>query len=517
MLLLLPLLLACHRDRPAPTDDAHDSPIDSLDDSPIDSPDDSPIDSAPLVSVDVLVIGAGPAGLAAAYEAKEAGASVLVLEMDEKSGGGGWYGAHFFGVNTRWQQDMRIVDSKELAESEWPAITAGGDPQDPWVQALFTQGDATIGWLTDTFGAVVETVVFDHTGGSVPRLHLVSIDGQPPVGGLVQALEADTWTSCQATALREEEGRVRGAWFTDLRTGEESAIEATATVVATGGFARDPERLMADRPDLEGARVLFDIHPQATGAGLPLLEGVNARFTSSGRYGVYVHATADYRPGMEREVLWVGSVFNTMVIDLNGARVGNEEDLADFGFVSHLVAAPDKRLFALYPASVYAGVSGTIPAYNWVDPGTPESLDAREMVELGVVSELADAQALAEWLGAEPGPVADTLARYDALANQHRDDDFGKAGELLLPFGAGPIYAVELFPSAAKSFGGVALDPEARVLGPDGQPIPGLFAAGEVAGMLGTEAVGEGFPGSVTGVYLTGRVAGQSAAAEALR
>ena len=74
---------------------------------------------------------------------------------------------------------------------------------------------------------------------------------------------------------------------------------------------------------------------------------------------------------------------------------------------------------------------------------------------------------------------------------------------------------MELAPGLAKAFGGVSLDEQARVIGLDGEPIPGLFAAGEVAGMLGTEAVGVGFTGSMTAVLLTGRVAGQEAAAAA--
>lgn len=501
MFLLLVFTLGC-RDR------VGDRPNPPVDDSPVHTGD----SGEPVATVDVLVIGSGPAGLAAAWEAREAGASVLVLEMDEKAGGGGWYGAHFLGVDTRWQQDMGIEDSLALATEEWPSITAGGDAQDPWVQRLLSEGDATIAWLTDNFGAQVDTVVFDHTGGSVPRLHLVTLDGQPPIGGLVSALEAEIWTSCQATALRVVGDQVAGATFTDLRTGEEATIAAGATVVATGGFARDPERLAADRPDLDGALILFDIHPQATGAGIPLFEGVGARFTSAGRYGVYVHATSDYRPGLEREVLWMGSIFNTLVVDRTGQRVGNEEDLADFGFAKKLAEAPDKQLFALYPASIYAGVSGSFPAYNWSEPGVAEVLTGEEMVELGVVDKL-DSETIAAYLGADTATIQATLARYDSFAAQHLDEDFGKSPEMLAPFGTGPIYAVPLFASAAKAFGGVALDPEARVLDADGQPIPGLYAAGEVAGMLGTEAVGEGFPGSITGVYLTGRVAGQQAAA----
>ncbi|MCB9764712.1 MAG: FAD-dependent oxidoreductase [Alphaproteobacteria bacterium] len=465
----------------------------------------------PALSVDVLVIGAGPAGLAAAWEAQEAGASVVVLEMDERSGGGGWYARQMFAAGTGAQAEAGIVDSPAQALAEWASFTDGGDPTDPWVIAMVEGSAGILDWLVDSFGAEVGPLVFDVGAGSVPRVHPVTIDGEAPVAGLVTATEAAVWTEHRADALVSEDGRVVGAQFTDLRTGEEGWIEAGATVVATGGFARDLDRVLADRPGLDGATVVFEHHPNAVGGGHPLLEALGVPFQNAGSFGVYVHAVEDWRePG---EALWPRNLFATMIVDLEGQRVADEQAVQGFKLVESLLEAPEKRLLALYPAALFEPMRLAVPAYNWAEAGQEEEIDALELIDEGLAWRFADAADAAAHFGVDPDALTASVQRYDDLARQGTDDDFGKPGFLMVPFGADPIYVIELVAGAAKAFGGAALDEQARVLGVDGTPVPGLYAAGEVAGMLGTEAVGQGFSGSLTAVFLTGRVAGREAAA----
>ena len=118
--------------------------------------------------------------------------------------------------------------------------------------------------------------------------------------------------------------------------------------------------------------------------------------------------------------------------------------------------------------------------------------------------------------GIDPAGLQQTMDRYQTFVVTGKDVDFGKRSDFLVPLEGQELVVMELRPGSAKSFGGAWLDDRARVLDVDGQPIPGLYAAGEAAGMLGTPAVGEGFEGSVMGCYLTGRVAGVQAAAEAM-
>jgi urocanate reductase len=107
-----------------------------------------------------------------------------------------------------------------------------------------------------------------------------------------------------------------------------------------------------------------------------------------------------------------------------------------------------------------------------------------------------------------------TISKYDAAGAKGKDAEFGKDAPHLQRFEGDLYYTVELCPGIAKAYGGVALDAGARVLGQDGQPIAGLYAAGEVAGMLGTSAIGQGFAGTMTACFFTGGLAGKTAASE---
>ncbi len=498
-LLLLPML-ACDGD----TSDTGTPPTDS---GTTDT-------GAAAVETDVLVIGAGPAGLAAAWEALDAGTRVIVLERQAESGGAGWYAGNFFGAATSWQGVLGIEDSVEAAAEDWGLFT-GGDAEDPWVQRLLEESGDTLSWLAYEFGIEVLDVYQDPSAGSVPRMHIVSHpEHGASVGPLVEALAEHVWLNSEANSLRIRDGRVAGAVATDLTTGESYALDAEAVVVATGGFARDLDAVLADRPDLQGLTVVFEADLGSDGGGTPLLQQVGAAAQNAGNYGVYVHSIADHRADFPNEALWVPSMSRSLILNTLGERVINEDETRSFHLSHRLSELPDRQLYAAMPADVISSASVMSPAYNWAEAGVVEEFTVDELVEGGAAWVYdSPAELAADW-SMDPSVVEATFATYEGHVADGRDPDFNKGQGDLISFGEDPITLFELVPGAAKAFGGAELDLSARVLDTDGQPIPGLFAAGEVAGMLGSAAVGEGFSGSVTACYLTGRVAGQSAAAE---
>lgn len=476
-----------------------------------DSPTDSPQDSAqelPAAVVDVLVIGGGPAGLSAALEAQALGAEVLVLEMGERAGGSGWYAENFFAAGSDLQAERGVEDSPELALSQWADFT-GGDPEDPWVQAFVRDSADNLRWM-EAQGAEVFDLGVDVAMGPLPRSHRLRAGDEGAVAPLVAALSAQTWLETRADSLVREGEQVVGARYTALATGETGWVQAGAVVVATGGFARDSERMLADRPELSAFTLRFEAAPHSLGLGLDLLEPLGAALSAPGRSGVYVHSVADYREGYAGEVLWLPGLFSGLIFDRSGARITNEQKLQTFGLFQQLLDAPDQRLFALVPAPILEELGPLVPPYNNLDGAQALTLD--ELVDGGVLGRFDTIGEAAAWAGADAEALAATLARYELQVAQQRDDDFGKEARFLIPFGGGPLYVMELVPGSAKSFVGVSLDLEARVLDAEGAPIPGLYAAGEVAGFLGSDAIGEGLSGAVNAAYYTGRVAGRNAA-----
>ncbi len=468
------------------------------------------------LQADVLVIGSGPAGLAAAWEAREAGAVVVVLELDERAGGAGWYAGNFFGVDTSWQAILGIEDSVEDAARDWASFT-GGDGDDPWVQTLLERSAETLEWLVYEFGLEVTDVIPDPSAGQAPRVHLVGSEESPgAISPLVETLEDVIWTETRADRLLVDGDRVVGAEATDLKTGEAFEIFSGATVVATGGFARDLDAVEADRADLAGLEFVVEAAWTSTGAGRELLTGVDVASQNEGHFGVYVHSAADFREGFEGEAIWIPQMARSLIVTSEGHRFTNEDETRSFHLSYRLSEVPERRLLALYPVDVLTSASLALPAYNWEDAGEPEYLSVDVVVEGGGALSFDTPAALAGELDMDPDVLQATFELYEQHVADGVDGQFHKSPEYLVSFGEDPIILFELLPGAAKAFGGAELDPAARVLDIDGNVIPGLYAAGEVAGMLGTAAVGEGFSGSITACYLTGRIAGQEAAAESL-
>lgn len=472
-------------------------------------------DKAPVLEVDVLIIGSGPAGLTAAWEARIAGASVLVLERDERAGGGGFMASNLFAVGTRHQQAEGVQDSPELAASEWAEFTRGGDSSDPWVQRLIHESAGILNWLVDEIGSDMIDLHSDPSAGQVRRIHSVSLNTKHPLHTIAQSLEQEIWLYHEATALILGSNGVLGAQFEDLRTGETDWIQAQETIIATGGFARNRDRLLEDRPDVAELTVLYETHHLADGGGVALLEQVGAANQNAGSFGLYTHSIPDWRSGMENEALWLPMIRQSLIVDLNGKRVASEFEAHGFGLQEALLAAPEQRLFALFPESTWLNQDIIIPTYNY-DETQQKTVDRQEALDQGVAFSHDTPEQVANHWDMDLSELTQTLVDYETAASNSEDIEFDKAPRDLVPFGSEPITSVELFLGAAKAFGGAELDTEARVLDANGEVIDGLWAAGEAAGMLGTPAVGGGFSGSVTACYLTGRVAGQNAAAAAL-
>lgn len=465
--------------------------------------------AAPSDTVDVVVIGAGPAGLSAAWESDAAGARTLVLERSDGLGGNGWWGGVFYGVATPYQARLGVEDSVEAALADW-AVDTDATP-DTQVERLIEESAGLIDWLVDTLG---QRAVLQYEPGDVQtsRMHQVTTPDGPPVQALAAQLDGLARTRTQADALVWDGDSVVGVAWSDLDSGDSGWIAAGAVVVATGGFARDGAALVADRPALEGLTVVPEMGPTATGEGLPLLQDV--AWQNQGRYGVYLHAIAD--PDLPGEALWPASLGQTVGVDGTGKRVLDESQGGDLRQIERLLETPDRRLYAIYPASVWALESFERPAFNWADRTAREALAPEQLTANGGGTVYPSLAELALGQGIDSEALAQTATDWDAVCAAGVDLAFGKPRGQLVPLGEGPYGVVELRPGASKAFTGAAADSDGRLYDPAGQPIPGLYGAGEAIGMLGTEAVGVGFTGSLTAVYLTGRTSGANAAAYAL-
>jgi succinate dehydrogenase/fumarate reductase flavoprotein subunit len=465
-------------------------------------------DVAPVAEVDVLVVGSGAGGLGAAWAAREAGASVWLVERDHSPGGASNSASNYWAAGTPNQASAGVVDSPESALAEWADFT-GGDASDP-VVVEFVEGSAgVITWL-ESFGVrfwLGDQVPEDT--GSVRRMHGVEQAGGPAPVTVAATLADVIQYGMTATELVLDGPAVAGLWV-ETDVGERLWIRAGATVLATGGFTRNDALVFAFVPELAEEETWYESHPGMDGNGLTLAAEAGATTQNMDHLGLYAHAIEDAKLGRP-EVMVVGGLEYTVIVDGAGERVDDERR---FGSVSmgrrYLDEGP---FYAVFDDDLWSSTSIQGRGFNY--EGDPDGLQLTgpDYAAKHVVAEGDDGIALAAALGLDGARLQATLDAYNADAVAGVDTRFGKPDPWFVPLDTAPYHAVPLVLGRSKSFGGLETDARGAVLDSRGEPIAGLFAAGEVCGFLGTPGIGYGLNGSITAVWWSGLRAGASAAA----
>lgn len=456
--------------------------------------------------LEVIVIGAGAAGLCAALAAHDAGARrLLIAESEDVVGGSSRLsGGMIMGAGTAMQRAEGIDDSGEalfhdyLSLNQWQ-VDAGV------VRVFCDSCGPTVDWLAALGVDFRDELVI---GGEerFPRTHWVKGSGQ----GLVDALhrevrnrEIDVALGQRVDRLLVADGRVVGV----AAGGEE--LTADAVIITTGGFGANPERLAELYPQALHSDWTWYIGADgARGDGLDLGAVAGAQITGHERglrllHPNFVRTLEAYLPA------W------TVVVDRNGRRFYDES--APYGIVDGQHHAVGDRAFVIFddvmlrhtekwPSYKDKTMDGYMQTPNWNPVMVDEQVERGAMVAAGSVADLA------EGLGLRPDVLAGTVAAYNDAAVTGVDRQFAKAGKFLHPIENPPFYGAEVRPATiCLTSTGLRIDPDARVLDTVGSPIEGLFAAGETTGgVLGPRYMGSG--NSLANCTTMGRIAGTSAA-----
>ena len=458
--------------------------------------------------VDVLIVGAGPAGLAAAIEAHRTGVSVRVLEREAVWGGSAaWVGGLLLFSGTSGQATLGVVDSPAQLLSEWFDIT-GGDASDPWVRYFAENNVAMVhNWLAEMGHVVDAPSNPDPSAGTTPRIHVSPLDGPPMVDTLGEQLPIDVFHfGAEALDLEQDaDGRVIGVTWRDVDTEVRTTTYARAVIVATGGFMHDLDRVRAERPDLATLDLRHGSWTGADGNGLAMLEGRGAATQNLDAIGIYAHGAP--APGADPEEMFVDLQRGVPWVNNEGARFADETEVNSFPVGSLRAAQPDGDVWMVFDGAV-------APTAHFTHTVTEQAYTLEELTDAGLLVSGATLHDLADALGVPAGTLETEIASFNAFSRDEVDDPFrdhpGSARSVV----QAPFYALPVAVTIAKGFGGVDTDLSGRVLDTDGAPIPGLYAAGELTGMAGGSLVGQyGFTGSLSAVMLGGRVAGANAAA----
>ncbi|MFJ4830792.1 FAD-dependent oxidoreductase [Streptomyces sp. NPDC088747] len=444
----------------------------------------SPDDAVQGLEVDVVVVGAGLAGHAAALAAAERGAEVCLLEKLAEFGGssvraGG--GMLFAGTELQEEADVED-DPEELRRAILDTGQARNDTRT--VDAYVGHQLETFRWLCRS--GVRFTLAPANGNMPVPRLHVAAQDVTHALHDrLRQTPHVTYWPSSAALRLtRTADGRVGGVRVRRADGGEAMVTARSGVVLTTGGFSRSEELLRAFAPRVVDVTKMGGAGN--TGDGLRMAAGLGARLVDMG----YVEATFG-AVGTDRPRLMFAHADGAIVVDQDGRRFADES--LSYKTLGRLCAEqPGGIAYQIFDRRVFER-SQTRP--------TPR--DYRRALADGLLMEAPTVPALAERLGVDPDSLDATVRRYNQHVRAGADPDFGR------PVGAGaighgavdtpPFYGLRCAAGLTATYCGTAVDDRLRVIDVFGDVIPGLYAAGEVVG---------GFHGAG---YLTGTALGKAA------
>jgi fumarate reductase flavoprotein subunit len=448
--------------------------------------------------VDVLVIGAGACGLAAAIAAHDAGAGVVITEKLERPGGNSSLSTGSVpAAGTRFQREAGIADSPERFLADLLRTSGASDCPD-LVRRLVETSAATVEWLVDSAGARLALVTaYKHVGHSVPRLHApVSRRGQDLVDDLLAAAERRGIPLAVGNAakdlLRDGSGAVIGAEI-ETAGGERQRILARKVILAVNGFAGNRELVARFCPEIAGAQY-FGARG-STGEAVLWGEKLGAALGNIGAYQGYA-AVADPHGSL---LSWTTIEKGGIIVNAAGGRFGDES--AGYSGFTPAVMAQGGPCFAIFDQRIF-------------DVAALEE-EFLELAKYGGIKSAGTPGELAAIHGLDAQAIAATIERYNAAAAGAEPDVFGRRDFGLAPLG-GTLHICRVVPGLFHTQGGLMVDGDGRVLRPDGRPIANLFAGGGAAAGLSGRAGAAGYAsgnGLLSAIGL-GRLAGLAAARE---
>jgi 3-oxo-5alpha-steroid 4-dehydrogenase len=479
---------------------------------PVDDPHDTP--RAWDMQADVVIVGFGAAGAAAAIEARNAGAGVIVLEKMSAGGGSTRMcgGIIYMGGGTAVQQAAGFSDTRDDMFSYLSA--AAGEGADPDMIGLYCDTSLELyDWLVQqqvpfkkSFlpGKYAEPPTDDgliYSGNElqaayrfaaapVPRGH--HVQGERSTGyRLWQRLEAAVnnsgarivYGAAAEMLLLNAENRVTGV--TMKQNGIPRYVKALrAVILCAGGFALNKDMVRQYCPEYLPSKVLLGT-PGDDGAGIRMGQAAGAAVRLMQEGFTYAAAYV-YDPGF----------VNGIYVNDRGRRFIGEDNYGEW---------VGEAIMSSNPA-----------AWLIIDETMLQAASSRAQGLVKALAEKADSiAALAAALRIPSAALEDTVRLYNTFTEKGEDPDFQKAPEYLAGLNTPPFYGLD-FSAATVSFfttGGLTINQKAQVLNSSGQPITGLYAAGRNAA---SGVIARNYPGSGVSVgdaLVFGRIAGRQAAA----
>ena len=446
------------------------------------------------MNYDIIVIGAGTAGIPCAVEAASRGKRTLLLEKAGDIGGTLHVsGGHMSGAGTRRQHEKGIEDSIDAHIEDINRISHGSARPDLSRRAAEV-GPITIDWLEGLgfeFAPETPRLVYGHEPYSTARTYYGVDQGRSILKVFRKILDAqieqgnlDIKLNARVNDLITENETVIG-----VRLENDEEFFSPVVVIATGGFGANGEIFSR----LEGAPLVSASWPTATGDGLLMAERLGAHIAGAGTYlptfgGLPSPDGTGFVRWSDRPLLIAKErPPYEIYVDRNGKRwVAEDEESIDVKEHA-LVEIPEMTFWTVFDE---VGMQESFPmVIGW------ERDDFRAKANnLPGVFSAETLPELAARMGVDPQGLVATIAEYNSAVAHGKDEKFGRKF-LPAPIQVGPFYGLQNHAVTLITFSGIDVDSEFRVRKSDGSVIPGLFAVGEALGAAAT--MGKSFCGGL--------------------
>lgn len=473
---------------------------------------------------DVLIIGAGVAGMRSAIEACENGAKVVILEKTDRVGGT-LGGGTLIGVNSVLQQEAGIEDDPELLIGDFERLNAGYQSRNP---------DVEYTWNKD-----LGVYFANHCGEEVDWVTSLGIEftsRTPSQPTLYEPLSVDRVSSCKRSSLTDvvmgelqkyiDAGQaciVFNTPATELITDESGAVigaktetgdfYAKATILCTGGYGYSEE--LVKRYNLENFTTTSSWF--STGDGMLMAEKVGAVLTNMDFLTVYAGGLKTPESGLTRTLsIRVKDFPYIIFVNKDGNRFVDElgnEDGSSYDEITSWWKVGDNKVYIMLDQAMVDDLKAQEKPIITGDKDWANFDD--QLAKGNILFSGSTIEEVAEKAGINAENLAATIEKYNTYAKNGLDEEFGRT-RLMKEFTGGTYYIFETTPYIMITAGGPAMTDKGEVVDADGNPIPGLYQAGEIVGMA--NAFGRTTIGGVgnTGSLVWGALAGGSAAQYAL-
>lgn len=450
--------------------------------------------------IDLLIIGAGSAGMTCAISAAAKGKKVCIIDKADRPGGTLHLTAgHLSAANTLLQSEKGIRDSTQ--EHYADIVKISRNTMDPIIARKAVElAPTTLNWLQDLgypFHEKAPLIIYGHEPYSKPRTYLGTADVSPLInapGKTILTVLLPLWNKYIAAGLIDfrantklvsiqKNGHTISSILVDGKDGL-THLTAHNYVLTTGGYAANPDFFSAVTK--HATRLISTANMDSTGDGIIAAKAIGAIFSGADKHSSTLGGI-ELEPGSGRVNFWNAwaRVSNGMdrkqreiYVNDAGERFMNEYDLNVDERERIVLEQSNRRFWLIFDEHGLRDGISVIPQWN-ADQIFAESKKEKAIWQADSIAELATKTGL---------PVAaltETIEQYNSFCKQQLDENFGRT-YLDHPIENAPFYAILVYAYSLISFGGIKVNEQLQVLTKEQQTFTNLYAAGEILGAAAT-------------------------------